>query len=47
MDDFDRFERSMGRKASLMMSLGIIWMLFIMGAIGTGLFMAGRYLGVW
>jgi hypothetical protein len=46
-DDFDKFERSMGRKASVMLTVGIAWMIFLMGAIGTGLFLLGRWTGVW
>lgn len=50
-DDFDRHfartERSINRKMNAAVVLGVVWSIFLMGAIGTGLFLAGRWTGVW
>lgn len=45
--DFDSAERSIQRTAIAVIVISIVWLLFLMGGIGTGLFLLGRWLGVW
>lgn len=45
--DFDRSERRIHRQASFMMVFAFVWMLFLMGCLGTALFLLGRWTGVW
>lgn len=46
-DDFDRHFSSTRRTVRIGMFIGLIWILFLMGAIGTGLWMLGRWTGIW
>ncbi|WP_186307178.1 hypothetical protein [Mesorhizobium amorphae] len=45
--DIDCTERSFQRTASMMLIFCIVWVLFLMGAITAGLFIIGRWTGVW
>jgi hypothetical protein len=45
--DFRRAERSIERKATFMMAFAVIWIAFLMGVLGTALFLLGRWTGVW
>ncbi|MGV8950106.1 MAG: hypothetical protein ACOH2M_03310 [Cypionkella sp.] len=50
-DDFDRHfaktSRTVNRTFGFAAFFGIIWLLFLMGAIGTAIWLAGRWTGVW
>lgn len=50
-DDFDRefsrMEKSAQRTAKIAMTIAVVWILFMMGAIGTVVFLLGRWLGTW
>lgn len=45
--DFDRVERSIHRKANFVMAFAAVWILFLMGCLGTALFLLSRWTGVW
>lgn len=45
--DFDRDFRRTQRMASVAMVFGFIWILFLMGCLGTAVFLLGRWTGVW
>ena len=46
-DNFDRHFASTRRTIGFGMFIGLAWILFLMGAIGTGLWMLGRWTGIW
>lgn len=46
-DEFDRSFRRTERMASFAMLFGVVWILFLMGCLGTALFLLGRWTGVW
>jgi hypothetical protein len=46
-DDFDRHFTSTRRTIGLGMFVALIWVLFLMGAIGTGLWLLGHWLRFW
>lgn len=46
-DDFDRHFSSTRRAVGIVWIIGLLWVLFLMGAIGTGLWILGRWTGVW
>lgn len=45
--EFDRTERSVHRTALMMLIFCIVWVVFLMAAISAGLFIIGRWTGVW
>lgn len=46
-DNFDRHFASTRRTIGFGMFIGLAWIIFLMGAIGTGLWMLGRWTGIW
>jgi hypothetical protein len=45
--DFAQMEKLTKRTFGVAAVAGVIWLLFIMGAIGTVIFLLGRWLAVW
>lgn len=50
-DSFDKefrdMEKSMKKSTRVIIALTAVWIIFLIGAVGTALFIAGRFLGVW
>ncbi len=47
MDNFERFERDARRTVEIALTIGVAWLVFVMGVIGVILWMIGKWLAFW